>query len=59
MEKAVIVSVDLTLKPEKARERALAELNRLLDEGWSVKTLSAMAGAGHVNSSTLVILEKQ
>lgn len=59
MEKAVIVAVDLAgRKKEEAQREALAELNRLLVEGWSVKTISAMGGTETYQSASLVVLHK-
>ncbi|MDF1851851.1 MAG: hypothetical protein P1U85_13515 [Verrucomicrobiales bacterium] len=59
MEKAIIVAVDLTEKRGKSEEGALAELNQLLREGWTVKSATAMGGTGHVIAASLVILVKE
>ena len=59
MEKVIIVAINLSKgKKEEAREEALAELNRLISEGWSVKTSSAMGATAGFMSASLVVLQK-
>jgi len=62
MEKAIVIRYDLKeglSGHAKEQERCLAELNRLLSEGWNVKASDPMSGHSYnLASVSLVILEK-
>lgn len=62
MEKAIVIRYDLKEglhNHSKEQERSLADLNRLLTEGWRVKDSHPMSGHSYnLASVSLVILEK-
>ena len=64
MKKAIVVSLAINelggRKHDKEVEEALADLNRHLEDGWTVVHSIPMSGTGHgMRTASVIILEKE